>query len=147
MSIKIIPERLAVIEKHKTRRRIKSTTYAAKDLISRASHLVNSLEVANKQLQKIDIPYIKDCKVVFYSPEKIILSSEKEILKSKVKELHTQFIKMLNQHTFFSRLEKIEIQIDYKLKTVKKKNIKKVDQNTKDHLNNLKQTFPIGDKS
>ena len=146
MSIKIIPEKLAVIEKHKTRKRIKSTTYAGKDLISRASHLTSLLEVANKQLHQINIPYLKDCKIVFYSPEKIILSSNKEILKSKVKELHSQFIKLLNQHTFFSKLVKIEIQIDYKLKSVKKKTIEKVSQNTKDHLNNLKQIFPIGDK-
>ena len=142
MSIKIIPEKLAVIEKHKTRKRIKKTTYAGKELISRASHLVSSLEVANRQLQQIDIPYLKDCSIVFYSPEKIILSSDKEILKSKVKELHSQFVKMLSKHTFFSRLEKIEIQIDYTLKTTSKKVIKKVNQKTKDHINNLKQTFP-----
>ena len=141
MSIKIIPEKLAVIERHKTRKRIKSTTYAGKDLISRASHLVSSLEVANKQLQEIDIPYLKDCHIVFYTPEKIILSSDKEILKSKIKELHTQFVRMLNQHTFFSRLEKIEIQIDYSQKNIPKKATKKVNQNTKDHLNSLKQTF------
>ena len=141
MTIKIIPEKLAVIEKHKTRKRIKKTTYAGKELISRAAHLVSSLEVANRQLQQIDVPYLRDCSIVFYSPEKIILSSEKEILKSKVKELHSQFIRLLNQHTFFSRLVKIEIQIDYRLKTVKKKNIEKVSQNTKDHINNLKQNF------
>ena len=146
MSINIIPEKLAMIEKHKTRKRIKSTTYAGKNLISRVSYLVSSLEVANKQFNEIDIPYLKDCHIVFYSPEKIILSSDKEILKSKIKELHTQFVKILNQYTFFSRLVKIEIQIDYSQKNISKKVTKKVNQNTKDHIDSLKQTFFIEDE-
>ena len=141
MSIKIIPKKLAVINQHKTRRKITNSTYAGKELISRVTHLVISLEVANKQLYQIDIPYLKDCQIVFYSPDKIILSSDKEILKSKVKQLHFQFVEMLNKHTLFSRLEKIEIQIDYWQKTIDKKVIKKVNQRTKDHINNLKQTF------
>ena len=141
MSINIIPEKLALIEKHTTRKKITKLTYAGKDLISRATHLVSSLEVANKQLHQIDIPYLNDCQIVFYSPEKIIFSSDKEILKSKIKELHTQFVKMLNKHTFFSRLEKIEIQIDYAQKPTNKKVVKKVNKKTKEHINNLKQTF------
>ncbi len=141
MSIKIIPEKLAVIEKHKTRHKTEKTTYACKELISRSSHLVSSVDVANKQLQQIDIPYIKDCSIVFYSPEKVIISSDKEILKTKVKELHSQFIKLLNKHTFFSRLQKIEIQINYNQKPINEKALKKSNQKAKDHIKNLKQTF------
>lgn len=142
MSIKIIPEKLAKINQHKTRKKIKNTTYANKQLISRAAYLSNSLEIANKQLQNIDIPYLKDCKIVFYSPEKIILSSNKEILKSKIKQLHFQFIKILNKQTFFSRLETIEIQIDYaQQKTTNTRRSNNVDTSTKSHLNKLKQKF------
>ncbi|MDE4963573.1 hypothetical protein NAI36_10540, partial [Francisella tularensis subsp. holarctica] len=35
------------------------------------------------------------------------------ILKSKLKERHDQFVTQLKQHTLFSRLERIEIIIDY----------------------------------
>ncbi|MDE4972309.1 hypothetical protein NAI46_13295, partial [Francisella tularensis subsp. holarctica] len=51
--------------------------------------------------------------IVFYSPTKIILHSNKEILKSKLKEIHDQFVTQLKQNTLFSRLESIEIIIDY----------------------------------
>lgn len=141
MSIKIIPEKLAAISQHKTRRKITNSTYAGKELISRAAHLANSLAVANKQFHQIDIPYLKDCDIVFYSPEKIILSSDKEILKSKIKELHSQFIGMLNKHIFFSKLEKIEIQIDYTQKPTNKNSAKKIDQNSKNNINKLRQAF------
>ena len=115
MTINIIPEKLAHIKKHKTRKNIINSTLASKDLINKASHLLYSVEIANKEFKKLNIPYLSDTKVVYYSPEKIILQSKKEILKSKVKELHGQFLEILNKRKFFSKIKKIEIIIDYEI--------------------------------
>ncbi|APC95332.1 hypothetical protein IBE10_08820 [Francisella tularensis subsp. novicida] len=113
MTIKIFPEKVANIPTHTTRKKITNTTYASKQLISKAAHLKTAIEVANKELYKLDLPYLRDTQIVFYSPTKIIVHSNKEILKSKLKELHDQFVTQLKQNTLFSRLEKIEIIIDY----------------------------------
>ncbi|MDE5031923.1 hypothetical protein NAI34_09885, partial [Francisella tularensis subsp. holarctica] len=50
---------------------------------------------------------------VFYSPTNLIVHSNTEILTSKLKERHDQFVTQLKQNTLFSRLERIEINIDY----------------------------------
>lgn len=113
MTIKIFPEKVANIPSHTTRKKITNTTYASKQLISKAAQLKTTIEVANKELYKLDLPYLKDAQIVFYSPTKIIVYSDKEILKSKLKELHHQFITQLRQNKLFSKLEKIEIIIDY----------------------------------
>ncbi|AVC44566.1 hypothetical protein B4919_07125 [Francisella tularensis subsp. novicida] len=113
MTIKIFPEKVANIPTYTTRKKITNTTYASKQLISKAAHLKTTIEVANKELYKLDLPYLRDTQIVFYSPTKIIVHSNKEILKSKLKELHGQFVTQLKQNTLFSRLEKIEIIIDY----------------------------------
>ncbi|MBK2356502.1 hypothetical protein [Francisella hispaniensis] len=113
MTIKIFPEKVANIPSHTTRKKITNTTYASKQLISKAAQLKTTIEVANKELYKLDLPYLKDTQIVFYSPTKIIVYSDKEILKSKLKELHHQFITQLRQNKLFSKLEKIEIIIDY----------------------------------
>ncbi|ABK89562.1 hypothetical protein IBE20_07710 [Francisella tularensis subsp. novicida] len=113
MTIKIFPEKVANIPTHTTRKKITNTTYASKQLISKAAHLKTAIEVANKELYKLDLPYLRDTQIVFYSPTKIIVHSNKEILKSKLKELHDQFVTQLKQNTLFSKLEKIEIIIDY----------------------------------
>lgn len=113
MSIKIHPEKASTINRHKTRKKITNNTYAYKELISKASHLKTTIEVANKELQKFNIPYLRDTKIVFYSPDKIIVQSDKEILKSKFKELHNHFVETLRQSRFFSQLKSIEIMIDY----------------------------------
>lgn len=120
MSIKIYPEKASSINNHKTRKKITNSTYAYKELISKASHLKTTVEVANKELQKFNLPYLSDTKIVFYIPEKIIVQSDKEILKSKFKELHSQFIDTLRQSKLFSQLENIEIVIDYKTKSAQK---------------------------
>ena len=113
MTIKIFPEKVANIESHTTRKKITSTTYAGKQLISKAAQLKTTIEVANKELYKLDLPYLRDTQIVFYSPTKIIVYSDKEILKSKLKELHHQFVTHLRQNKLFSKLEKIEVIIDY----------------------------------
>ncbi|APC91893.1 MULTISPECIES: hypothetical protein [Francisella] len=113
MSIKIFPEKVASIDSHTTRKKITNTTYASKQLISKATQLKTTLEVANKELHKLSLPYLRDTQIVFYSPKKLIVHSNKEILKSKLKELHDQFVAQLSQNTLFSKLEKIEIIIDY----------------------------------
>jgi hypothetical protein len=139
MSIKIVPEKLDKIQNHKTRHKIKNTTYANKELISRASHLASSNEVANKQLHKLNIPYLQDTDIIYYSATKIIVKSNKEILKTKVKELHSQFISMLQKHTMFSKLQKIEIQIEYNQSTNK---IPKLDnEQAKLQINKLKESL------
>lgn len=120
MSIKIIPEKIANIDSHRTRKKVTESTYASKDLIAKAVNLNTTIEVANRQLHKINLPYIKDTQLVFYSPTKIIVQSDKEILKSKIKELHSQFITKLNQTTLFSRVEKIELIVDYSNHQTKK---------------------------
>ncbi|MDE4940415.1 hypothetical protein NAI66_10310, partial [Francisella tularensis subsp. holarctica] len=70
-------------------------------------------DVANKLLYQLDLTYLRDSQIVFYSPTKIIVHSNKEILKSKLKDLHDQFVTQLKQNTLFSRLERIDIIIDY----------------------------------
>ncbi|AIT10134.1 hypothetical protein LO80_09225 [Candidatus Francisella endociliophora] len=119
MSIKIHPEKASSINNHRTRKKITNSTYAYKELISKASHLSTTIEVANKELQKFNLPYLCDTHVVFYSPKKIIVQSDKEILKTKFKELQSQFVSKLRQSRLFSKLEKIEIIIDYKTQTKK----------------------------
>lgn len=130
MSIKIFPEKVSNIDSHKTRKKITQNTYASKELISKASHLKTTVEVANKELKKINLPYLKDTQVVFYSPEKIILQSDKEILKSKLKELHDQFVDKLRRCTLFSQLKKIEIIINYKDTTKNNTKTKHIDSKT-----------------
>lgn len=141
MSIKIVPEKVAKINSHKTRKKITNSTFASKELISKVSHLKTTLEVANKELQKINLPYLSETEIVFYSTQKIILQSDREILKSKVKELHDQFIYMLNKNTFFSQLNKIDIIIYY---TKPKRNKTKViDKNTKKAIEELKKELKL----
>lgn len=113
MTIKIFPEKVASIDSHTTRKKITNTTYASKQLISKAAQLKTTIEVANKELHKLNLPYLRDTQVVFYSPSKIIIYSNKEILKSKLKELHDQFVTQLKQNMLFSKLEKIDIIINY----------------------------------
>ncbi|MFV9972799.1 MAG: hypothetical protein AB8V06_00980 [Francisella endosymbiont of Hyalomma asiaticum] len=113
MTIKIFPEKIASIDSHTTRKKITNTTYASKQLISKAVQLKTTIEVANKELHKLNLPYLRDTQVVFYSPSKIIIYSNKEILKSKLKELHDQFVTQLKQNMLFSKLEKIDIIINY----------------------------------
>ena len=141
MSIKIVPEKVAKINSHKTRKKITNSTFASKELIARASHLKTTLEVANKELQKINLPYLNETEVVFYSPQKIIVQSHREILKSKVKELHDQFVCRLNRNTFFSQLNKIEIVIDYN--KPQKSKIKKVNNDTKEAIQKLKKELKL----
>ncbi|WP_150468219.1 hypothetical protein [Francisella sp. SYW-9] len=141
MSIKIIPEKVAKINSHKTRKKITNSTYASKELISRASYLKTSLEVANRELQKLNLPYLNETEIVFYSPQKIILQSDREILKSKVKELHDQFIDRLNKTTFFSKVNEIDITIDYS--KPKKGNTKKVNKYTKKAIEKLKKDLKL----
>jgi hypothetical protein len=129
MAIKIIPEKVSHIDKHKTRKKITNSTYAYKELISRASHLSSSLDVANKELKKFDIPYLNDADIIYYSPEKLIFQSDREILKFKFRELSDQFITKLKQNRLFSKLKKIEIIIDYKAKeSVSKINAKSLNR-------------------
>ncbi|AXA33652.1 hypothetical protein [Francisella adeliensis] len=139
MSIKIVPEKLDKIQNHKTRHKIKNTTYANKELISRANHLASSNEVANKQLHKLNIPYLQDTDIIYYSATKIIVRSNKEILKAKIKELHQQFIDILQKHTMFSKLQKIEIQIEYDQNT--KKIIKQDNTQAKKQISKLKESL------
>ena len=113
MTIKIFLEKVANIDSHTTRKKITNTTYASKQLISKAAQLKTTIEVANKELHKLNLPYLRDTQVVFYSPSKIIIHSNKEILKSKLKEFHDQFVTQLRQNTLFSKLEKIDIIINY----------------------------------
>ena len=113
MTIKIFPEKVTSIDSHTTRKKITNTTYASKQLISKAAQLKTTIEVVNKELHKLNLPYLRDTQVVFYSPSKIIIYSNKEILKSKVKELHDQFVTQLKQNILFSKLEKIDIIINY----------------------------------
>lgn len=139
MSIKIVPEKLDKIQNHKTRHKIKNTTYANKELISRANYLASSNEVANKQLHKLNIPYLQDTDIIYYSATKIIVRSNKEILKAKIKELHQQFIDILQKHTMFSKLQKIEIQIEYDQNT--KKIIKQDNAQAKKQISKLKESL------
>lgn len=113
MTIKIFPEKVASIDSHTTRKKITNTTYASKQLISKAAQLKITIEDANKELHKLNLPYLRDTQVVFYSPSKIIIYSNKEILKSKLKELHDQFVTQLKQNMLFSKLETIDIIINY----------------------------------
>ena len=113
MSIRYEPKDLQDHHKYKTRKKIKDSTYASKDLIAKASQAMILANHAEKQLAKIDIPYIGDLSVVYYSQNKIVLESDKEILRSKVSQLHTQLLQMLNNNNFFSKLNKIEIQISH----------------------------------
>ena len=113
MTIKIFPEKVASIDSHTTRKKITNTTYTSKQLISKAAQLKTTIEIANKELHKLNLPYLRDTQVVFYSPSKIIIHSNKEILKSKLKELHDQFVTQLGQNMLFSKLEKIDIIINY----------------------------------
>ena len=120
MSIKVTPEKLSNISKHKTRKKISNSTFANKELIAKAFHLNSSIKVANIEFKKLNIPYLKDTKIVYYSPEKIILKSDREILKAKIKELQSQFLDILNTRKLFSKLKKIEVIIEYtKEKTTK----------------------------
>ncbi|QIW10239.1 hypothetical protein [Francisella sp. LA112445] len=141
MSIKVVPEKVAKINLHKTRTKITNSTYASKELISKVSHLKTTLEVANKELKKLNLPYLNETEVVFYSPQKIILQSDREILKSKIKELHDQFINMLNKTTFFSKVNRIDITIDYS----KPKNDKAIPVNkyTKQAIEKLKKDLKL----
>ncbi|NDS79712.1 hypothetical protein FWI69_06390 [Francisella tularensis subsp. holarctica] len=59
MTIKIFPEKVANIPTHTTRKKITNTTYASKQLISKAAHLKTTIEVANKELYKLDLPYLR----------------------------------------------------------------------------------------
>lgn len=138
MSIKIIPEKVANIYSHRTRKKITESTYASKDLIAKAVNLSTTIEVANKQLHKLNLPYLKDTQLVFYSPTKIIVQSDKEILKSKIKELHNQFITKLNQTTLFSRVEKIELIVDYSNHQTKKADINPPNKVAKKALEKIK---------
>lgn len=141
MTIKIIPEKVSKINSHKTRKKITNSTFSSKELISKASHLKISLEVANKEFKKINLPYLNETEIVFYSLNKIIIQSNREILKSKVKELHDQFIDRLNKSTFFSQLNKIEIIIDYN----KPQNIntKLINKDTKEAIEKLKKELKL----
>lgn len=133
MTIRIIPEKISHINKHKTRKKITNSTYAYKELISKASHLSSSLDVANKELKKFDIPYLNDTDIIYYSPEKLIFQSDREILKSKFRELSGQFIAKLRQSRLFSKLKKIEIIIDYKSKGPTSEIHSKPSHNSKAH--------------
>ncbi|QIV96282.1 hypothetical protein EDC55_101100 [Allofrancisella inopinata] len=121
MTISIIPEKISNIDKYKTRSKITNSTQANKELINKTKNLILSIEVANKELKKLDIPYLNDAEIVYYEPEKIICKSQKEILKFKIKELQSQFIEILKKSKLFSKLKKIEVLIDYSNnKTTKK---------------------------
>lgn len=139
MDIKIIPEKLDKIQKYKTRHKIKNTTYSNKELISRASHIASSNAVANSQMHKLNIPYLQDTNIIYYTPTKIIVKSDKEILKSKINELHDQLIDMLRKQIIFSKINTIEVQIDYA------KNIKQISKpnnsQAKQQINKLKETL------
>ena len=131
MSIKYTPKDLHDHHEYITRKKITKTTYASKDLISRASESLESAQIAQYELSKLNIPYVNGTTVIFYSTEKIILQSDKDILKPKISELHSQLIIMLNKHHFFSKLKKVEIQIFHreqkipnKLSIFEKKRIK-----------------------
>ncbi|ORU57976.1 hypothetical protein ACC64_05300, partial [Francisella tularensis subsp. holarctica] len=76
----------------------------------------------------------------FYSPTKIIVHSNKEILKSKLKELHDQFVTQLKQNTLFSRLERIEIIIDY-TQNNNKTNSSVNNETAKQALDKIKKQF------
>lgn len=123
MSIKIHPEKASTINRHKTRKKITNNTYAYKELISKASHLKTTIEVANKELQKFNTAYLRDTKIVFYSPNKIIVQGDKEILKSKFKELHNHFVETLQQSRLFSQLKSIEIIIDHSVASKQPKKV------------------------
>lgn len=122
MTITIIPEKISNIDKHKTRIKITNSTQLSKELIRKAKNLISSTEVANKELRKLNIPYLNDTQIVYYTPQKIICKSQKEILKFKIKELHLQFLEILRKRKFFSKLQKIEILIDYSNSETNKKN-------------------------
>ncbi len=138
--IKIHAEKVAKIDQHKTRRtNLKETTFSSKELISRASHLASSIDVANKIFSRMKLPYLDDVNIAFYSPEKIILATDKQILKSKVKELEPQFISILREQKIFSKLKKIEVSINYE----KKEDIKtqKPNKIAIENINKLKEEF------
>ena len=140
IKIKIHAEKIAKIDQHKTRRtNLKETTFTSKELISRASHLASSIDVANKIFSRINLPYLDDVNIAFYSPEKIILTTNKQVLKSKVKELEPQFISILRAQKIFSKLKKIEISINYE----KKENIQtqKPNKVAIENINKLKEEF------
>jgi hypothetical protein len=139
MSIKIHAEKLAVIDDHKTRKyNLKNSTQSSKVLINKASHLMSSIDVANKIFSKMDLPYMQDVKIGFYSPKKIILQTENDILRAKVKELHPQFLRILKNQKFFSKLEKIDVNIVNKEKIVLEK---KPDIETKKQIERLKKSL------
>ncbi|ASG68003.1 hypothetical protein fh0823_05800 [Francisella halioticida] len=141
MSIKIVPEKIAKINSHKTRKKITNSTFSSKELISKASHLKITIEVANKELKKINLPYLNETEIVFYSPKKIILQSHREILKSKLKELHDQFVCRLNKNTLFSQLNKIDMIIDYS--KPHKGKPKQINKNTKEAIEKLKKELKL----
>ena len=137
MSIKIYAEKLEKIDKHKTRKsKLKSSTEASKELINKASHLVSSINVANKIFSQLNIPYMNDVKIGFYSHKKIILQTENDILRAKVKELHPQILRILNNQKIFSKLEKIDVDIVVKEKVILEK---KPDIETKKQIQKLKE--------
>ena len=138
MSIKIYAEKLAVMDDHKTRKyNLKNSTQSSKVLINKATHIMLSVNVANKIFSKMDLPYMKDVNIGFYSPEKIILQTENDILRAKVKELHPQFLRILKKQKMFSKLEKIDINIVSKEKVVEKK----PDIETKKQIEKLKRSL------
>ena len=137
MSIKIHAEKLEKIDKHRTRKyKLKNTTQASKELINQASYLMSSVSVANKIFSQLNIPYMDNVTVGFYSPTKIILQTDKQILKAKVKELHSQILKILKNQKFFSKLEKIEVNV---INLNKKVEAKKPDLITKKQIEKLKE--------
>ncbi|GAB4223698.1 MAG: hypothetical protein Kow0076_6250 [Francisella sp.] len=141
MTIKIYPKKIVDIKYHKTRKTITESTYASKKLIYKAFNISKKVELANKTLQKTNIPYLEDTQIAFYSSTKIILHSDKEILKSKIKELHDQFIAQLRQHKIFNKLKKIEIIIDNNIQTNNQKLIK--NKTAKKYIEKIKEELDL----
>lgn len=138
MSIRIFPEKVSTIKKHKTREKLKDYTLDSKKLINQASHILSSVEVADKEFKKIKLPYLENTNVVFYSPTKLVIQGSDPFIKAKLKELHAQYIEILRKRTFFSRLEKIELYIQYQ---TNKDNKKIINKKTKDIIDKLKNEF------
>ncbi|KEI35680.1 hypothetical protein FRA_30c04030 [Francisella sp. W12-1067] len=141
MTITIIPEKISNIDKYKTRSKITNSTQANKELINKTKNLILSIEVANKELKKLNIPYLNDTEIVYYAPEKIICKSQKEILKFKIKELQSQFIEILKKSKLFSKLEKIEVLIDYSTNKPHEKNLS--NYKAKEALQQIKKNLNI----
>ncbi|APC96342.1 hypothetical protein [Francisella frigiditurris] len=138
MSIRIFPEKVSNIKKHKTRAKLKDHTLDSKKLIKQASHILSSVEVANKEFKKIKLPYLENTNVVFYSPTKLVIQGNNSFIKTKVKELHDQYLEILKKRTFFSKLEELELDIKYQ---TQKDNKKIINKKAKDIIEKLKEEF------